>query len=168
MFVDCGSFSWSDVPEIEDQLSAKMKIYKKILLETVLPITVGALFIVIYFFITDNFFREPELENCDSCFPSNITYLKYMLVIIIPPSIYQITLGYYILKRNKNSFKLNVLNSFTFGIMCTGILITINLFKGTIEWEFFPIIFLVIFIFALIFSALIALWRKIFGYKIAH
>jgi hypothetical protein len=144
----------------------KMK-FSKILLGTILPITIGALFIVGYFFITDKFFREPELKACESCFPSNTVYGTYFLAITIPSAFYQIIIGKWILKKNKDSFALNVLNSTVFALFFTGVSIVINLFSGKrkIEWDFFPIIFLGIFLLGIFYSVLMKLCRKIFGYK---
>lgn len=141
-----------------------MKI-SRILLETVLPITIGTLFLVGYFFISDKLLREPELESCESYYPGNTVYLTYLLVIVILSSLYQITLGKWILKRNEKSFAPSVVNSIVFAIFFTVIFVIINLFRRKIEWDFYPIIFLAIWILGLLFSALIKLFRKILGYK---
>jgi uncharacterized membrane protein YozB (DUF420 family) len=139
-----------------------MKI-SKVLLETVLPITIGALFIVGYFFITDKVFREPELEDCESCFPSNLDYLKNVILIMIPSSFYQMIIGRRILKRNENSFMLNIINSFVFAIFFIVIFVLINLYQRKIEWDFYPVIFLSIFFLGLFYSVLMKLCRKIFA-----
>lgn len=141
-----------------------MKITKS-LIETVLPITVGTLFIVGYFFITDNFFREPSLENCESCFPSNLDYLKNIIVMVIPLSLYQLTIGNSILKKYNNSFKAISLNSIVFAISVTGILVIANLFLRKIEWDFYPVIFLILVILGILFTLLIRLCREMVGNK---
>jgi len=139
-----------------------MKI-SKILLEIVLPITIGVLLIIGYFFITDIFFLEPELESCENYFPSSTDYLKLILVIVIPFSLYQIIIGRWILKRNENSLMLNIVNSIVFAIFFIGIFIIINLFRRKVEWDFYPVIFFLMFIFGLFYSILMKLCRKIFG-----
>lgn len=149
---------------IENQLSEKMKITKS-LIETVLPIIVGTLFIVGYFFITDNFFRETSLENCKSCFPSNLDYLIYIIVIVIPLSLYQLTIGNSILKKYHNSFKASSLNSIVFAVSVTGILVIANLFLKKMEWDFYPVIFLILVILGILFTLFIKLCRKMVGNK---
>jgi hypothetical protein len=144
-----------------------MKITKN-LLETVLPITIGTLFIVGYFFITDNFFREPELENCDNCFPSNLVYMKNIIVIVMLLSLYQLTIGNSILKKHRNIFKASFLNSFVFAILITGIFVIANLFLRKIEWDFYPIIFLILLILGISFTLLIKVCRKMIGNKFAN
>ena len=141
-----------------------MKI-SKILVETILPITIGAIIIVAYFFITDRFFREPGVEDCESCYPSTLVYLKNILAIVLPISFYQITIGNSILKRNGNSMKLCFLNTIVFAILVLGILIVINLFLRKLEWDFYPIIFIALIFLGLIFTVLIRFSRKIFADK---
>ena len=143
-----------------------MKI-SKILLETVLPITIGTLLLIGYFFVTNELFSEPGLESCEGYQIYPTVYLTYMLVIVIISSLYQITLGKWILKRNENSFALRMVNSLTFAIFFTGILVIINLFQKQrkIEWDFFFIIFLITFLLGLLFSTLIKLFQKIFRRK---
>jgi|GEM_PF-4093351 len=136
-----------------------------ILIETVLPIIVGTLFIVAYFFITDHFFREPGLENCDSCFPGNLDYLKNIIMIVIPLSLYQLTIGNSILKKYNNIFKASSLNSIVFAVSVTGILAIANLFLRKIEWDFYPVIFLILVILGILFTLLIKLCRKMTGNK---
>ncbi len=142
----------------------------KILLETVLPITIAAALPIGYFFVSQNLFPEPKLEACESCHISSIVYLIYLFVIVVFCSLYQIILGKWIIKRNENSFTLNVINSMAFAIFFTGILVVINLFEKErkTEWDFFPVIFLVIFLFGLFFSALIKLCRKIWRHRDAN
>ncbi|MDP3681357.1 MAG: hypothetical protein Q8R22_11055 [Flavobacterium sp.] len=143
-----------------------MKISKN-LLETVLPITIGTLILVGYFF-SQKLFPEPELKTCESCYPSNTVYLTYFLAITILSSLYQIIIGKWILKKNENSFALTVLNTTVFAIFFTRVFVVINLFSGKrkIEWEFFPFIFLAFLLWGLLFTALIKLYRKIFGSKL--
>lgn len=140
-----------------------MKI-SKILLETVLPITIGTSLIAGYLFITNELFPKPELESCEGYQIHPTVYLIYMLIVVIFSSLYQITLGKWIQKRNENSFALGMVNSLTFAMFFTGILVIINLFQKErkIEWDFFFIIFLIIFLLGLLFSTLIKLCRKIF------
>ena len=141
-----------------------MKI-SRILLETILPITIGAIFIVGYFFITDKFFREPALEDCDSCYPSTLEYLKNILVIVLPICLYQIAIGNSILKRNGNSVKLSFLNSIVFAILVIAILIVMNLFLRKVEWDFYPLIFIALILLGLLFTVLIKFSRKMFADK---
>ncbi|MEL1256203.1 hypothetical protein AAEO57_20630 [Flavobacterium sp. DGU38] len=141
-----------------------MKI-SRILLETIFPITIGAIFIVGYFFITDKFFREPGLEDCESCYPSTLEYLKNILGIVLPISLYQIAIGNSILNRNGNRLKLSFLNSIVFAILVIGILIVINLFLRKVEWEFYPVIFIALILFGLLFTVLIKFSRKMFADK---
>jgi hypothetical protein len=142
-----------------------MKI-SKILLETILPITIGALFIVGYFFITDKFFRVPELEACESYFPSITVYVTYFIAITILSIFYQIIIGKWILKKNKDSFAINVLNSTVFVLFFAGVSILINLLSGKrkIEWEFFPVIFLEILLLGIFYCVLMKLCRKILAH----
>lgn len=141
-----------------------MKI-SKILLETILPITIGALFLIGYFFISDKLFREPELESCEIYDISNTVYLTYLFVIIILSCLYQITLGKLILKKYEKNYAPSVLNSLVFGIFFTVIFIIINLFQRKMEWDFYPIIFLALFLLGLLFSVLIKICQKIFRNK---
>lgn len=141
-----------------------MKI-SRILLETLLPITIGAVFISGYFFITDKFFREPELLNCESCYPSALEYLKNILIIVLPISLYQIAIGNSILKRKGNSLKLTFLNSIVFAILIIGILFVINLFLRKVEWDFYPVIFIALILLGLLFTVLIKISRKMFTEK---
>ena len=141
-----------------------MKI-SRILLETILPITIGGIFIVGYFFITDKFFREPALEDCDSCYPSTLEYLKNILMIVVPISLYQIAIGNSILKRNGNSVKLSFLNSIVFAILVIAILIVMNLFLRKVEWDFYPLIFIALILLGLSFTVLIKFCQKMFADK---
>jgi len=136
-----------------------MKI-SKVLLETIVPIAITTFIIIGYFFVDQNFFSDPKLI-CESYVLSNMTYLTYALVIILFSSFYQIFIGNFILKQNKNSFVLTLLNSLAFSIFFIGILILVNLYQRKTEWDFFIIIFLMLFILGLLFTLLIKLWRKI-------
>ena len=141
-----------------------MKI-NKVLLETVLPVTIGTLFPVGYFFITDRLFSEPQLEDCESCHISNMVYMTYTLVIVTLSSLYQIIFGKWILKRSANGFILNMCNCITFATFFTGILALINLFQveRKIEWDFILVSFLAIFLLGLLFTLLTKLCQKIFS-----
>ena len=144
-----------------------MKIYK-VLLETILPITIVTLLPVGYFFFTDKIFPDPELTDCESCHISNIIYLKYTLAIVIPSSLYQMFFGKWILKKNGNSFILNIGNCIAFAIFFTGILALINLFQveKKVEWDFILAGFLALFVLGLTFTASIKLCQKFFKYRI--
>lgn len=139
-----------------------MKI-SKILLETVLPITIGTTFLVGYFYVTNELFSEPRLESCERYQILPIVYLQYIFIIVTFSSLYQISVGEWILKRNKNNFVLSILNSLTYALFFTGILAIINLFQKVkkIEWDFFIFIFLIIFLIGIFFTTLIKLSRKI-------
>lgn len=137
-----------------------MKI-SKVLLETIVPIAITTFIIIGYFFVDQNFFSDPKLI-CESYVLSNMTYLTYALVIILFSSFYQIFIGNFILKQNKNNFVLTLLNSLAFSIFFIGILILINLYQRKTEWDFFIIIFLMLLMLGLLFTLLIKLWRKIF------
>lgn len=137
----------------------------KIQLETVLPISIGTLILVGYFFFTQSFSEKTEIESCERYNISISVYLTYLIVIIILTSLYQIFLGKRILKRNKNSFILNTVNNIVFATFFTGVLVVINLFHAEkkIEWEFFIIIFPAIFLLGIFFTFLIKLFEKIMG-----
>ena len=78
-----------------------MKI-SKIILETILPITIGTLIFISYFFITDKFAsNEAELEKCERYELSTAVYLIFEFVIILISSFYQIVIGNWILKRKR-------------------------------------------------------------------
>ncbi len=145
-----------------------MKIFK-VLVETVLPITIVTLFPVGYFFITDKIFPEPELKNCESCHISTILYLTYTLLIVILSSLYQLFFGKRILKKNENSLILNIGNCIAFAIFFTGILVLINLFQveRKIEWDFIFAGFIVLFLFGLMFTVSTKICQKIFKVRIS-
>ncbi len=144
-----------------------MKIFK-VLLETVLPITIVTLFPVGYFFITDRIFPEPELNNCESCHTSTIVYITYTLLIVTLSSLYQLMLGNRILKKNENSFILSIGNCIVFAIFFTGILALINVFQveRKIEWDFIFAGFIVLFLFGLMFTLSTKICQKIFKDRI--
>lgn len=146
-----------------------MKIFK-VLLETVLPITIVTLFPVGYFFITDKIFPEPELENCESCHINTIVYLTYTLLIVILSSLYQLFFGKRILKKNESSLILNIGNCIVFAIFFTGIFALINLFKveRKIEWDFILAGFIALFLFGLIFTLSTKICQKIFKVRISN
>lgn len=136
-----------------------MKI-SKILLETIIPISIISLIVIGYFFINQTFFTEPGLI-CETYQLSNTTYLTYALILIVFSSFYQILIGNFLLQLNKNRFATILLNSLVFSIFFSGILIIINLFQRKIEWDFFIMLFLIFFILGLLFTVLIKLWRRI-------
>ena len=133
----------------------------KILLETILPIALGTLFIIGFFF--KKLFSESQLKACESCHPSNTVYLTYFLAITILSSLYQIIIGKRILKNNLNSLALNILNCSVFAFFFTVVSIIINFLSGNrkIEWEFFPLIFLGLLLLGIFYSILTKLFRKI-------
>lgn len=136
-----------------------MKI-SKILIRTIIPISITTLIVIGCLFINQIFFTEPNIA-CETYQLSNTTYLTYALIIITFTSFYQIVIGNFILKQDKNSFVLGLLNSLTYALFYIGILILINLFQRKIEWDFFLIFFLLSFILGLLFTVSIKLWRKI-------
>ncbi|PBJ12204.1 hypothetical protein BSF42_21590 [Flavobacterium sp. ACN6] len=133
----------------------------KVLLETIAPIAITTFIIIGYFFVEQTFFTEPGLI-CETYHLSNITYLTYALILIVFSSFYQILIGNFILQLNKNVFVTILLNSLAFSIFFIGILILINLYHRKIEWDFYIIIFLILFILGLLFTVVIKLWRKLF------
>lgn len=138
-----------------------MKISKTIL-ETILPITIGTLLFISYFFVTDKFAtNEAELETCERYELSTAVYLIFAFVIILISSLYQIVVGNWILKRNWNKFVLNIINSIVFSLYITLIYIGINVFNGNaIELNFSAKFLLAILLLGLIFSVLKSVAEK--------
>jgi hypothetical protein len=142
----------------------------KILLENVLPISIGTLIIVGYFFLSQNFYEKTEIESYERYNISISVYLTYLIVIITLTSLYHLLLGNRILKRNKNSFILNTFNNIVFATFFTGVLIVINLFQTVkkIEWEFFIFIFVAVFFLGIFYTFLIKLFEKIMRKRTAN
>lgn len=136
-----------------------MKI-SRALLETILPITIATFIVILYFFINQFFFIESNIA-CETYQLSNTTYLIYALILIVFCSFYQILVGNFILKQCKNSFAMLLLNGLSFTLFFNVILMLINLFQRKIEWDFFLIFFLILFIYGLLLTIVIKLWRKI-------
>lgn len=138
-----------------------MKISKTIL-ETILPITIGTLIFISYFFTTDKFAsNESELETCEGFELSTFDYLIFTFVIILISSLYQIVVGNWILKRNWNKFVLNIINSIVFSLYITLIYIGISVFNGNaIELNFSAKFLLAILLLGLIFSVLKSVAEK--------
>lgn len=132
----------------------------KTILGTIIPIAITTLIVIGCLFINQTFFTEPNIA-CETYQLSNTTYLTYALILIAFSSFYQIAVGNFILKQDKNSFVLALLNSLTYALFLIGVLIVINLFQRKIEWDFFLIFFLLFFILGLLFTTSINLWRKI-------
>ncbi len=140
-----------------------MKI-SRIFLEIILPITIGTLIFISYFFITDKLTSGSELEACERYELSSIVYLIFAFGIILISSLYQIIVGDWILKRNKNKFALNIVNSIIFAAFFTVIFIGTELFNGkTAEVEFCIAFFLIMVILGLLFSVLKSVFKKLFN-----
>ena len=138
-----------------------MKISKTIL-ETILPITIGTLLFISYFFVTDKFAtNEAELETCERYELSTSVYLIFAFVIILISSLYQIVVGNWILKRNWNKFVLNIVNSIVFSIIFVLIFIGMKFFNGkTIEVKFSAGLFLAMLLLGLLISVLKSITEK--------
>jgi len=138
-----------------------MKI-SKIISETILPITIGTLIFISYFFITDKFAsNEAELETCERYELSTAVYLIFAFVIILISSFYQIVIGNWILKRNWNKFVLNIVNSIVFGGFFTLLFIGMEVFnEKTIEVKFSAGFFLAMLLLGLLFSMLKSVVEK--------
>ncbi|KFF03261.1 hypothetical protein [Flavobacterium reichenbachii] len=138
-----------------------MKISKTIL-EIILPITIGTIIFISYFLIIEKLTSEPELEPCERYELSSIVYLIFAFGIILISSLYQIIVGNWILRRNKNKFMLNIVNSIIFGAFFTVIFTGMEVFNGkAIEVEFCTGFFLVMVILGLIFSVLKSVFEKL-------
>jgi hypothetical protein len=138
-----------------------MKI-SKFFLEIILPITIGTLIFISYFFIAERLQNKPELETCERYELSSIVYLIFAFGIIFISSLYQIIVGDWILKRNKNKFALNIVNSIIFGAFFTVIFIGMELFNGkAAEVEFCIAFFLIMVILGLLFSVLKSVFEKL-------
>lgn len=138
-----------------------MKISKTIL-ETILPITVGTLLFISYFFIDDKFVsNELELESCERYELRTDVYLIFAFVLILISSFYQIVIGNWILKRNWNKFVLNIVNCIVFSVFFTFISIGMKIFNGkTIEVKFSTGFFLAMLLLGLLFSVLKSVAEK--------
>lgn len=138
-----------------------MKI-TKIFLETILPITIGTLIFISYFFITEKLISGPELEACERYELSSIVYLIFAFAIVLVSSLYQIIVGDYILKSKKNKFALNIVNSIIFAVFITILFIGTEVFNGkVVEVEFGVGFFLVMVLLGLLFSVLKSVFEKL-------
>ena len=78
-------------------------------------------------------------------------------------------IGSWILKRNENSYALNMFNSVVFATFFTLILVIMELLnRKAIEVEFYGVIFLAMLFLALLNLALKKFCRKLFGDKFAY
>lgn len=131
-----------------------MKISKEIL-KTIMPIAIGSLLFTLYFFATDMLACKPQLESCETYELSSSVYLIFMLVITLISSLYQISLGNWILKRSWNKLLLNIVNSIILGLLFTLGLLAMEVFNGkAIEVKFYAGFFLIMFILGMLFSIL--------------
>lgn len=131
-----------------------MKTSKEIL-KTAIPIAIGSLLFILYFLAVDKLACKLELERCESYQLSASVYLIFMFVIIVISSLYQISLGNWILKRSWNKLLLNIMNSIMLGLVFTLGLLAMDVFNGkAIEVKFYTRFFLVIFILGILFSIL--------------
>ncbi|MWB92908.1 hypothetical protein GON26_00875 [Flavobacterium sp. GA093] len=144
-----------------------MKI-SRILLENVLPNTLGAILFIGYFIFKDNLTTQTELEACERFELSNTVYLIFVLVIGMLSSLYQLIIGNWILRRNKNSFTLNTVNSVVFATFFTLVLITMEFAnRNEIEMKFYGQIIIAMLFLALLNLVLPKLCGKLFGNKFA-
>jgi heme/copper-type cytochrome/quinol oxidase subunit 3 len=145
-----------------------MKI-SRILIENVVPNTIGAILFIGYFILKDKLTDQAELESCERFYISNTVYLIFVSVIVLLSSLYQIIIGNWILKRNESNFVLNIVNIVTFGIFFTLVLIIVEFVnKDVIEVKFYGEIFLSMFFLALLNLAFKKICGKLFGNKFAN
>jgi len=145
-----------------------MKI-SRILIENVLPNTIGAILFIGYFILKDKLTDQAELESCERFYISNTVYLIFVSVIVLLSSLYQIIIGNWILKKNESNFVLNIVNIVTFGIFFTLVLIIVEFVnKDVIEVKFYGKIFLSMFFLALLNLAFKKIGEKLFGDKFAN
>ncbi len=132
-----------------------MKI-SKIILETILPITIGSLLFISYFFITEKLVsNETELETCERYELSTSVYLIFAFFIILISSLYQLIFGNWILRRNWNKSVLNIINSIIFSVFFTLTYFGINALNGkAIDVNFSFGFFLIMLLLGLLFSVL--------------
>ena len=139
----------------------------KILLQTVLPITIGSTIFILYFLISDKLSKNNELESCEIYELSNIIYLIIAFFIILASSLYQLILGNWILNRNKNKFVTHIINCIIFSGFFTLITIIFELITSkTYEVKYSIDIFLVMLFLGLLFSVLITLSQIVFKNKL--
>ena len=140
-----------------------MKI-SRILLENVLPNTIGAILFIGYFILKDKFSNQAELDACERYDLSNTVYLIFISVTVLLSSLYQIIIGNWILKKNKNNFALNIINSLVFAIFFTAILVIMEFVnRNSIEVKFYGQILLGMLFLALLNLALKKLCGKLYG-----
>jgi hypothetical protein len=131
-----------------------MKI-PKVFLETILPITIGTILFISFFYIKEKLSFEPELASCERYELSTAVYLIFGLVILLISSLYQIIIGNWILKRSSNKYVLNIFNSIILGVLFTSIHIGMVLFnRKAIEIKFCVVLFVIMFLLGLLFSVL--------------
>jgi heme/copper-type cytochrome/quinol oxidase subunit 3 len=142
-----------------------MKI-SRIISENLLPNTIGAILFIGYFIVKDKLTSQAELETCERFDLSNTVYLIFITVIVLLSSLYQIIIGSWILKKNENSFALNMLNSVVFAAFFTAILVIMEfLNRNAIEVKFYGVVFLGMLFLALLNLALKKVCEKLFGNK---
>ena len=145
-----------------------MKI-SRILLENMLPNTIAAILFIGYFIVKDKLSSQAELEACERIDLSNTVYLIFIFIIALFSSLYQIIIGSWILKRNENSFALNIVNSIVFATFFTAILVIMEfLNRNAIEVKFYGVVFLGMLFLALLNLALKKICGKLFGNKFAN
>jgi hypothetical protein len=142
-----------------------MKI-SRIISENLLPNTIGAILFIGYFIVKDKLASQAELETCERFDLNNTVYLIFITVIVLLLSLYQIIIGSWILKKNENSFALNMLNSVVFAAFFTAILVIMEfLNRNAIEVKFYGVVFLGMLFLALLNLALKKVCEKLFGNK---
>jgi hypothetical protein len=145
-----------------------MKI-SRVLLENVLPNTIGAILFMGYFILKDNLSSQAELESCEISYVSNPVYLIFISVIALLSSLYQIIIGSWILKRNESSFALNMVNNVVFATLFSLIIVIMEfLNRNAIDVEFYGIIFLALLFLAFLNLALKKFCGKLFGDKFTY
>lgn len=131
-----------------------MKIYKT-LTETILPIVVGSLLFLGYFFIDEKLSAQAELESCERYELSKTVYFIFFLMLVVTSGLYQLIVGNQILKRKGNKFVLNILNCIAFAAIFTGIFVAVQIIESQeVEIKFVAGFFLVMLLLGLFFFVL--------------
>lgn len=142
-----------------------MKIYK-VLIEIILPIVIGTLIFLGYFFIDEKLSAQTELESCERYELSKTVWFLFFLILVIFSSLYQLFIGNQFLKRNGNKFVLNIFSCIIFALVFTGIFVADQIIENQeIEIKFLAGFFLAILVLGLLFFVLRQLTGKILRNK---
>ncbi len=138
-----------------------MKI-SRIVLENLLPNTIGAILFIGYFIVKDKLTSQAELEACERFDLSITVYLIFIAAIVLLSSLYQIIIGSWILKMDENNFALNMVNSVVLASFFTAILVIMEfLNRNAIDVKFYGVVFLAMLFLALLNLALKKVCAKI-------